>query len=126
MANGRKPYLSGPHVGSTPPKSLRDKNPFRTIEKGLFSPLPAGLGAIHFPLRLCLLASCLCVHSSTAVNKNPDSGIIFSVSVRWHEKKEDDSSNPPWEGGLFIKEFVKSPEGELKQHVAAPWRPSWK
>ena len=43
---------------------------------GIFSPLPAALGAICFCLIKTFLACCLWVHgvhSSTAVNKNPDS-----------------------------------------------------
>ena len=77
-----RPHLSRPHIG-TPPQSLRDKSPYRTIEKrGLF-PLPAALGATCFPL-IKTAACFLCVrgvHFSTAVNKNLDSGIIFLVSL---------------------------------------------
>ena len=68
-----------------PPPSLRDKNPYRTTEKGgLFSPLPVTLGAICFSSIKTWLACCLCVrgvHSSTAVNKNPDSGTISAASA---------------------------------------------
>ena len=54
--------------------------------KGLFSPVPVTLGAVCFPLIKTLLVCCLCVHgvhSSTAVNKNLDSGTIFPASSFW-------------------------------------------
>ena len=80
---GEKHIFLDPTFVPTP--SLRDQNPYRTRERGaLFPPPPAALGAICFPLIKILLVCCLCVrgvHSSAAVNKNPDSHIIFPRSA---------------------------------------------
>ena len=72
----------------TPPPTLRNKNPYRTIVKGrLFSHILVTLGAICFPLIKTLLACLLpgCSRNSffDPMNKNPDSGIIFPASSFW-------------------------------------------
>ena len=66
MGNGTRPmeenhFFLDPRLVSSPP--LKDKNPYRTIEKGgLFSPLPATLGDICFPsIKTCLLTACVFV-----------------------------------------------------------------
>ena len=74
------------HISQDPTlvPTLRNKNPYRTIEKGALLPAPSNLGAICFPVIKILLACCLCVHgvhSSIATSKNPDSGTIFSASL---------------------------------------------
>ena len=88
MGNGTRPMGENHNFLDptlVPSPSLRNKNPYRTIEKGASSTsLPAVLGAICFSLIKILLACCLCVrgvHSSTAVNKNPDCSIILPVSI---------------------------------------------
>ena len=65
-----------------PPPTLRSKNPYRTIEKGALPPPPSNPDSdlLSFNKNFaCLLPVCG-VHSSTAMNKNPDSGIIFPAS----------------------------------------------
>ena len=55
----------------------------KNLLPGALLPLPETLGAICFPLIKTLLVCCQCVcgdHSLTAVNKNPDSTIVFPVS----------------------------------------------
>ena len=46
-----------------PSPNLRNKNPYRTIEKVAdLPPTPVTLGAIYFPLiKVCLLAACVFV-----------------------------------------------------------------
>ena len=67
-----------------PSLNFKDKNSYRTIEKGGSSPPSSNPGSYLLFFNKNLLACCLCVHgvhSLTAVNKNLDSGNIFLVSL---------------------------------------------
>ena len=55
-ANGREPHLSGPRIGFPP--IFEGWEPCGTVERGDSSPCPpAVLGAICFPVILCLLVA---------------------------------------------------------------------
>ena len=73
-------HISGPHIGAL--ASLRDKNPYRTIEKGALLPPPSSPGSYLLSFNT-LLACCLCLRSSffSCANKNLGSGNIFLAST---------------------------------------------
>ena len=71
---GENRIFLDPNVGSPP---LRDKSPYRTIEKGALLPAPSSPGS-HWLSLSKDFACCLCVpdiRSTSAVNETPDPGM---------------------------------------------------
>ena len=92
---GENHIFLDPRWGPSPP--FGDENPYRTIKKGALLPAPSSPGSYLLSFNKYFVAGCLCVgrvHSSTAVNKNPDSGIIFKVSSMQSELQ---SLQNPWQ-----------------------------